>query len=175
MVTIAAKRLTMFLLLLFVALLPAGAAAANGPADCPATFFAVSVRDLEASAKWYTDAFGLEATKLPGSEKAKVSLLRGRGLLVELVELAGATPLRSRVPGLNGREEVHGLFKVGFFVKDLDAEVARLKAKGVRFKGSLFEDPVARARSILVLDNDDNIIQLFEDLDRGASRKEGRK
>jgi catechol 2,3-dioxygenase-like lactoylglutathione lyase family enzyme len=104
-----------------------------------------------------------------------VALLRGRGLLIELVELAEAAPLETRVPGLKGRYQVYGLFKAGFYVRDLDAEVARLKAKGVQFKGSLFEDPVARARSILVLDNDGNLIQLFEALAPGAPAKEGAK
>jgi catechol 2,3-dioxygenase-like lactoylglutathione lyase family enzyme len=161
-------------LILSLALLAPGPGA-SAVANCPATFFALSVPDLEASTKWYTDAFGLEATKLPGGEKARVALLRGRGLLIELVELAEAADLEERVPGLKGRYEVHGLFKAGFFVKDLDAEIARLRAKGVRFKGSLFEDPVARARSILVLDNDGNIIQLFEALGPGSSAKEGAK
>jgi catechol 2,3-dioxygenase-like lactoylglutathione lyase family enzyme len=159
------------LLLPLLALGPGVSAAA----DCPATFFALSVPNLEASVKWYADAFDLEATELPGGEKGKVALLRGRGLLIELVELAEAAPLETRVPGLKGRYQVYGLFKAGFYVRDLDAEVARLKAKGVQFKGSLFEDPVARARSILVLDNDGNLIQLFEALAPGAPAKEGAK
>jgi catechol 2,3-dioxygenase-like lactoylglutathione lyase family enzyme len=156
-------------LLLAAVLLSAGPPA-SGASRHPSTFFAVSVPNLEASVRWYADAFGLSATVLPGNEKAKVALLRGPDLLLELVEPAEA--LEGDRAGVEGRYRVQGFFKVGFFVKDLDAEVARLRGKGVRFKGSVFEDRVARARSILVLDRDGNIIQLFEALGPSAARPE---
>ena len=93
-----------------------------------------------------------------------MALLNGQGLLIELVEDREAFDLAARVPGVQERHLVHGLFKVGFFVRDLDATVGRLKKKGARFRGSVFTDNVAKARSILVLDNNNNMIQLFEHL-----------
>jgi catechol 2,3-dioxygenase-like lactoylglutathione lyase family enzyme len=156
---------------LLAAALLSGGSPASEAAPRPSTFFALSVPNLEASVKWYSDAFGLSATVLPGTEKAKVALLRGPELLLELVE--PTEPLEGHPAGIGDRYRVHGFFKVGFFVKDLDAEIARLKGKGVRFKGSVYEDPVARARSILVLDRDDNIVQLFEALGRPAASLKG--
>jgi catechol 2,3-dioxygenase-like lactoylglutathione lyase family enzyme len=132
----------------------------------PPVFFAISVPNLETSLKWYTENLDLTPVRLPVSPKAKVALLKGQGLLVELVEHAEAFDLETRLPGLQGRHLVHGLFKVGFFVRDLDATVTRLKKRGVQFKGSMFTDDVANARSILVLDNNGNMIQLFERVER---------
>lgn len=130
----------------------------------PPVFLAISVPNLETSLKWYSATFDLTPVRLPGTPKVKVALLKGQGLLVELVQDTEAFDLQTRLPGVQERHLVHGLFKVGFFVRDLDATIVRLKKKGVRFKGSAFTDKVADARSILLLDNNDNMIQLFEQL-----------
>ena len=132
----------------------------------PPVFFAISVPNLETSLKWYTENLDLTPVRLPASPKVKVALLKGQGLLVELVEHAEAFDLEARLPGVGEHHLVHGLFKVGFFVEDLNATVGRLKKRGVRFKGSVFTDDVANARSILLLDNNGNMIQLFERLGR---------
>ena len=130
----------------------------------PPIFFALSVPDLDASVKWYVENLGLNPTRLPGSPEAKVTLLRGNGLFLELIEHSQAFDLEARIPGNPRRFLVHGIFKVGFFVRNLDGTVEGLQKRGVRFKGSVFTDDVAGARSILVLDNNENIIQLFEAL-----------
>lgn len=125
-------------------------------------FVALSVADLEASAAWYRDAFDLTVTRLPQTSPVRVALLQGASLIVELVEHPDAVDLKSRAPDVGQRFLVHGPFKVGFFVENLDAMVERLTARGVVFRGPAFTDPVLRARSILLLDNSGNTIQLFE-------------
>jgi catechol 2,3-dioxygenase-like lactoylglutathione lyase family enzyme len=129
-------------------------------------FFAVSVADLDRSVRWYTETLDLTATRLPASGPVRIALLRGQGLVVEIVEHPDAFQLDSRLPELQRRFLAHGVFKVGFFVTDLDAAVTRLRARGAVFKGDVFTDPVLAARSILLLDNSDNVIQLFEPLPR---------
>lgn len=128
----------------------------------PPVFLAFSVPDIEASVKWYSESFDLTATRLPDSPQAKVALLRGNGLLVELVEHSHAFDLKARVPESEKRYLVHGLFKAGFFVQDLEATIERLEKRGARFVGNVFTDQGAGARSILLLDNNDNVLQLFE-------------
>src|SRR5262245_12943845 len=64
----------------------------------PPAFFALSVPDLEASVKWYGENLGLTATRLPGKPEAKVAILRGSGLMVELVEHSKAADLEAVVP-----------------------------------------------------------------------------
>ena len=122
------------------------------------------MRDLDASVEWYTRTLGLTATRLPPHGISRAAILRGGGLLVELVQHGESFPLESRLPGLQGRYLVQGIFKVGVFVDDLDATVKRLEARGARWKGRLYTDETTAVRSILMLDNEDNVIQLFEEL-----------
>ena len=128
------------------------------------TFFAVSVGNLDASVKWYRETLDLTVDYLPGTATVKVALLQGKGLVVELIEDPQAFALRTRLPEVEKRYLVHGLFKVGFFVSDLEATVTRLKQRGAAFKGEMFTDLRLGARSILLLDNSGNVIQLFERL-----------
>lgn len=128
----------------------------------PPVYFALSVSSLDASIAWYEQKLGLSATRLSGSGPAKVAILKGDGLLIELVEHPKAFDLKSRVPDAQGAYSVHGIFKVGFFVKDLDATVEALRKRGARFKGDTYTDEKLKVRAALVLDNDDNVIQLFE-------------
>lgn len=136
---------------------PAAAEQARAP-----VFFALSVADLEASIKWYAETLQLTPTRLPGNAQVKVALLQGDGLVVELVEHAEAFAPGSRLPELQKRYLAHGLFKVGFFVADLDATIERLKKRGASFEGRVIKDEVLGARAILLVDNSDNVIQLFE-------------
>jgi catechol 2,3-dioxygenase-like lactoylglutathione lyase family enzyme len=136
------------------------ASAAEG-AKAP-VFFAISVPDLDASVQWYTETLGLTATVLPPGPQAKVAIVRGPGLLVELIQPAKGFggPTRPRSP--RERHFERGFTKVGFHVEDLDATVARLKKKGANVMGSVYSDQATGVRSIVVLDNDENLIQLFE-------------
>jgi len=72
---------------------------------------------------------------------------------------ARARPALAACPALveplaPARDQVCGLL--------LDATIERLKRRRASFKGSVFTDQVLGARSILLLDNSDNVIQLFE-------------
>jgi len=138
---------------------PAAAESAVAP-----VFFAVSVADLDASVKWYTEMLDLNATRLPEGKQAKIALLQGDGIVVELIEHTESFDVATRVPELEKRYLAHGVFKVGFFVTDLDSTVARLSKRGATFKGKAFTDKVLGARTAQLLDNSGNIIQLFERL-----------
>ena len=143
---------------------PAAYGDESSPVEGAAGFFALSVSDLDASVQWYTEMLDLTATRLPSSPKAQIALLQGDGLAVELVQVSAAFALQDRLPDVQKRYLVHGIFKAGFFVKDLDATVAELGRRGATFKVKTFTDEVLRARSILLLDNSGNTIQLFERL-----------
>jgi catechol 2,3-dioxygenase-like lactoylglutathione lyase family enzyme len=147
-------------LVLLVSILSVSPVAAADLVKAP-VFFAISIPDLEASVRWYTDNLGLTANVLPPSPRAKVAVLRGSGLLVELIQPIGSLADGAAL-GPRERHLRHGLTKVGFHVDDLDATVARLKQKGAHFMGSVYEDDTAGVRSIIVLDHDENLIQLFE-------------
>jgi Glyoxalase/Bleomycin resistance protein/Dioxygenase superfamily len=88
------KRI-MLLLVLALSLLADGqsAQAAKALSDPPFTakgaFFALSVPDLESSARWYSEKFGLKIVmQAPKTKtlKSAVTVLAGGGLLVELIQ-----------------------------------------------------------------------------------------
>ena len=58
------------------------------------SYFALSVGDMQASTKWYSEKLGLKVVmNAPKSNKAAVTVLEGGGLIVELIQLDDAVPL----------------------------------------------------------------------------------
>ena len=124
---------------------PAPSRAARAPASktTPALaargYLAFSVVDLDASAKWYNEKLGLRmlfyAPRTPAVD-ASAAFLQGGGLFVELVQVDDAADLSRRLPPAQiaeggGRQYMHGVFKDGAVVDELDKAVATLRARGV--------------------------------------------
>jgi catechol 2,3-dioxygenase-like lactoylglutathione lyase family enzyme len=119
-------------------------------------FFAVSVQDIGASTKWYTEKLGLQVILQPPGEKdAAVVVLEGGGLTVELVQLAAAAA-DAREPQLT-----HGIFKAGLVVDDLDRTLNALKARGVSIAIGPFPARDKIKSNFLIRDNAGNLIQFF--------------
>ncbi len=119
-------------------------------------FFAVSVQDIDASTKWYTEKLGLQVILQPPREKdAAVVVLEGGGLTVELVQLAAAAA--------DAREAqlTHGIFKAGVVVDDLDRTLNALKARGVPIAIGPFPARDKIKSNFLIRDNAGNLIQFF--------------
>src|ERR1700741_1463778 len=96
------------------------------------TFFALSVADLRASTKWYSEKLGLGVVmEVPKKDGATVTVLEGGGLIGELIQLDAAVPLRRAAPRATGAQSVHGIFKVGLVVEEFDQTVAALRARGI--------------------------------------------
>lgn len=64
-------------------------------------------------------------------------------------------------PRAGEAHRTHGFFKSGFVIDDLDAEYARLKAKGVLFAYELGQPPDGPYRSFGVRDPEGNLLQYF--------------
>jgi catechol 2,3-dioxygenase-like lactoylglutathione lyase family enzyme len=128
-------------------------------------FFAISVADLEASAKWYWDKFGLIIIKrLPKTkdQDMAVIVLEGGGLLVELLQSDLAVPLSKAAPAIKSTEHLHGITKAGLIVTNFDKTLERLRARGVPIKLGPFpaNDPTG-LRNFIIEDNSGNLIQFF--------------
>ncbi len=129
------------------------------------TFFTISVPNMDETVTWYQTMFDMETIRIPPRDTvASIAVLRNKGLMIEVIQHTASAPIEQYAPALDRRFLIHGLFKVGFFVKNIDEWVARLERKGAKFRGGLVEDKLNRVRTILVLDNNENIIQLFEKL-----------
>jgi glyoxylase I family protein len=146
-----------------LASLLAGATAMADEAIVPRApqFVALSVPDAAKSAAWYQNAFGLRllAEVRPPDGGGYVIILKSDSLLLEILQARDAKPASAEAmakPFL-----VHGLFKVGFQVADLDAAVARLTELGANFETRIIDDTKHDLRFALLRDPDGNYVQLF--------------
>jgi catechol 2,3-dioxygenase-like lactoylglutathione lyase family enzyme len=155
------EPLKVFVALVVTALLGTGASAQTAQPDVAFTthgaFFALSVSDVAASTRWYTEKFGLRVTqqtaKSPGN--VGVAILEGGGLIVELLQIDGAA-----APG-KAANMVHGFFKAGIIVDDLNGALAKLKARDVEIAYGPYPASATQRANAIVKDNAGNLIQLF--------------
>lgn len=154
----------------YVLALMAGVASAEDAAQAPieATpyFAAISVADVDASADWYRRVFGLEVVRRTDlSERGiRIRLLRSEHAFLELVENAEARAAAEIDPAFEKPYLVHGPFKLGFLVDQLEVTVERLKGLGVPLRGRVVTEADGSLRSVQIEDPDGNILQLFERL-----------
>lgn len=125
----------------------------------PPAFFALSVRDLSASIAWYRSAFDLPGAtplSIPDTVGAG-ALLLSDGLVVELLQLRSA---QDTTP-TSLTEHARGILKVGIGVAGLEPHLARFERLGIQPVAGPFDDPLMRLRSVIVADNEGNLLQLF--------------
>lgn len=146
--------------LLWVGVASATAATAEPlPFEATGSFHAISVADLDSMIAWYQTSLGFELVSRGGNEQRQGALLRRPGILLELAEFPTA---RSR-EGWNleaESHEVHGVFKLGLLVDDLDAAFAYAQEKQFDvFFGIVKADD---GRTFGIRDPEGNIVQFFE-------------
>ena len=112
------------------------------------------VDDVQAAIDFYGGHFGF--TVRSRAAPAFADVVRGnlRLLLSGPASSAGRPMPDGRVPEPGGWNRIH------FVVDDLDAEVARLRAAGVRFRNDVVTGP--GGRQILIEDPAGNPIELFQ-------------
>ena len=122
------------------------------------SFFAISVPDLQASTRWYAEKLGLKSIlsvpKQPGA--VGVNVLQGNGLTVEIQQHDTAEPVTRGAPS-----DRHGIFKVGVFVRDFDATLALLRARGVPIFMGPFPKRSDQPAQVIVRDTSGTLIQFF--------------
>jgi catechol 2,3-dioxygenase-like lactoylglutathione lyase family enzyme len=121
-------------------------------------FIALSVRDLAASAKWYSETFGLRTIlTVPRTARiAGVVALEGNGIIVELIQHDDA---RARAGGQP--ELTHGIAKAGVIVDDFDGAVAALRSRGIEFTNGPYPARPNQRANVMFRDIDGNHIQIF--------------
>jgi catechol 2,3-dioxygenase-like lactoylglutathione lyase family enzyme len=125
-------------------------------------FFALSVPDAQASAKWYSEKLGLKVVMQPPKEgKFTVIVLEGGGLIVELIQQDDAVPLSKAAPALKDNISVHGFFKAGVVVADFDKTLAMLKERNVEIAHGPYPARGSIKANVIIKDNAGNLIQFF--------------
>lgn len=161
------------ILLFCPVVIPASEPALTRPIVSPAAgqpfFIALSVPDIEASAKWYREMFGLSVErdmKVPDNS-VHIVILRSSKLMIELIQHRDSHPPSTQ---LDKEYLAQGFTKVGFFVENIESVVNKLKAKGVSFAYDLIEDRGTNVKFVMIRDNSGNLVQLFEPLRANKSR-----
>ena len=118
------------------------------------------VDDVDAAVAFYTQHFGFELHMQAGDAFADVT----RGALRLLLS---GPPSSGARPMPDGRKPTAGGWnRIQIVVKDLEAEVARLRAAGVPFRNEIISGP--GGAQTLAVDPAGNLIELFTPAQRDA-------
>ena len=133
----------------------------TGP-DLRGTFFALSVADLDHIASWYSENLGFDIDKQGQAPNApvKFAMLSRDGAVLEVLQLASA---KSRADwGLPAEaRDVHGILKLGFIVRDVDALFALARERKLEIFFPLVDAKDVPMRTFALKDPEGNIVQLF--------------
>jgi catechol 2,3-dioxygenase-like lactoylglutathione lyase family enzyme len=112
------------------------------------------VDDVDEAIAFYTELLGFEL--LTSAVPAFADVKRGnlRLLLAGPTSSAGRPMPDGTKPGPGGWNRIH------FIVDDLDAEVARLRDAGARFRNAIVKGP--GGQQILLQDPSGNVVELFQ-------------
>jgi len=112
------------------------------------------VEDVEAAVAWYTEHLGFSVISKYIPAFADIS----RGSLRLL--LSGPSSSAGRPMSDGERPAPGGWNRIHFIVDDLPAEVARLRAAGVRFRNDIVTGP--GGSQVLLVDPSGNLVELFQ-------------
>lgn len=112
------------------------------------------VSDVDRAVAFYTQHLEFKVGQQFGPA---IAIISGHGLTL----LLSGPPSSAARPMPDGRQpEPGGWNRIMIDVDDLDADVARLKKAGVKFRNDIVTGP--GGRQILVEDPDGNVVELFE-------------
>lgn len=153
-------RLLVALLASFIVACSSVAPASGPPREHLGAFVALSVADLDRVLPFYRDTLGFEVLSAgtpPERPLIRFALLQRGNALIEVLQLPDAKP---RAEGV-AAHQIHGFFKSGFVVDDIDAAYTRLMGLQVPFAYELGKPPNGPYRSFGVRDPEGNLVQFF--------------
>ena len=119
-------------------------------------FWAISVSDVGAASKWYSEKIGLRVVmESPKTENPSAVVLEGNGLTVELIRHTGSKPRTGDLV------LTQGFVKAGVVVDDFDGTLAMLRTKGVQIAYGPYPAKVGQRANVIIRDMDGNLIQFF--------------
>jgi len=162
------KLNNLFLIIALFLFITSNAVAQNEQKDAKTAkttgaFFALSVADVDVLGKWYQDKLGFKviASGEAPNKIAKFAILQTDGALIEMIQHRDAKPMSVVAPTVKAAHQIHGIFKIGMLVDDLDAVYKSLKDKQVAIAYDLMPAKDVPLRSFAVRDGEGNLIQFF--------------
>lgn len=128
--------------------------------DDPTVCVRYLVDDVAAAVDFYTTHFGFTVGMNAAPAFADASRGNLRLLISGPTSSAGRAMADGEVPHAGGWNRIH------FITDDIDAEVERLQAAGVRFRNEMVSGP--GGKQILALDPAGNLVELFQPAPRPA-------
>ncbi len=130
--------------------------------DVTGSLVALSTPDLSATSHWYEEKLGFQLVKDGSMGKdLRFALLRSGDNIVEIIHNPAARPLAKAVPDIKDPFEIHGIFKLGFTVRNLDTVFADLKRRQVKVEFGVTQLNDLGLRCFGIRDIDGNLIQFF--------------
>jgi catechol 2,3-dioxygenase-like lactoylglutathione lyase family enzyme len=152
-----------FLFFLMVAATPAAAQSTPLLGANSGSFVALSVADIDRMTTWYRDTLGFTVYnqgQAPNNPQIRFALLHQGNSILEIIRLPDAKPFVEVAPGRAGPWLVHGSFKIGFVVEQVDSVYAHFQRQGREFAFQLSQlDGPYRAFGIR--DPEGNLVQFF--------------
>ena len=118
---------------------------------------------MDALSRWYEEKLGfrvLSQGEAP-NKIAKFAILEADGALIEMIQHREAKPLPVAAPEVKSAHQLHGIFKVGMVVRDIDEVYHEVKRSGVPIAYDLMPAKDVPQRSFSISDAEGNMIQFF--------------
>lgn len=128
--------------------------------DDPTVCVRYLVDDVAAAVDFYTAHFGFSVGMNAAPAFADATRGNLRLLISGPTSSAGRAMSDGEVPHAGGWNRIH------FITDDIDADVERLRASGVRFRNEMVSGP--GGKQILALDPAGNLVELFQPAPRPA-------
>lgn len=128
-------------------------------------FIGISVKDGGKTSDWYQKVFGLSLLEriVQPDSSAITHILKGDKLVIELVQQRNSESKNDykRLPDFAWR----GIFKVGIYVKDIDALVSHLAALNITLFIPLRTDTKFKIKYFMMRDCEGNLLQFFQNIE----------
>ena len=127
-------------------------------------FFAIIVKNLDESIKWYQTVLDLEISntsesKLRGIKQAN---LKSSIVWIELIEIKEVINQSDILAEAGPQSKITGFFKIGFQVEDFDLFLKLVEENELKVNGKVVRDSQSDKRMIILHDPDGNRVQFFE-------------
>ena len=128
------------------------------------SFFALTVKNADSVANWYTSAFNLKSIKEINDTAmgVVVKIIGNDNMVIEILQMKNSKPAKEW--GMNDNFQMHGFVKLGFFVSSLEMVQQHLAKQNIKIKYGPFADKETKTKNLIISDNENNLIQFFEDI-----------